>query len=386
MDDKYTKLSKIAFDMVMEANLEAEDVYSRLTVIQPRTFADILTKYSQEENIRKKLLDGFMSNDPSRKRESVERNIRDWLSGKRAPKPSDRDSLWELCFALGLTAVQADEFLATAGETGIHWRDPRELAFAFALKNQMSFGEAKELWLNRVKPVLQGAKNDSRESYTSIAKDQFSMMDKENELIDWITDNAEQMGAYHNRAWKRFESYLQALQQPEAYTGLEEKKYSIRDVLADYFCTSIPSAKDGRAPSGVSLPTPKEARKMSPIHQAIMEAWPDEITISRIRNRDAGTDVPRKSLMLLFLATDGIVPDPEDDDAEDIFCASYDRMNTMLTDCGYRKLDPRNAFDWLMLYCMRTVSDDEFANDADATLKKVLAVLFPDEERKDPDQ
>lgn len=46
MNDQYTKLSKIAFDMAMEVDLDAEDIYTRLTAIQPHTFADALLKYS----------------------------------------------------------------------------------------------------------------------------------------------------------------------------------------------------------------------------------------------------------------------------------------------------------------------------------------------------
>ena len=40
------------------------------------------------------------------------------------------------------------------------------------------------------------------------------------------------------------------------------------------------------------------------------------------------------------------------DDARVLFDDRYRRVNQMLDDCGYSQLDPRNVFDWLMLYCM----------------------------------
>ena len=35
-----------------------------------------------------------------------------------------------------------------------------------------------------------------------------------------------------------------------------------------------------------------------------------------------------------------------------LFDDRYRRVNQMLDDCSYSQLDPRNVFDWLMLYCM----------------------------------
>ena len=93
--------------------------------------------------------------------------------------------------------------------------------------------------------------------------------------------------------------------------------------------------------------------------------WPDEVTLSRMKNRKA--DVTRKVLMLLFLATD---------DGDAAFRSTQLRMNQMLADCGFRKLDPRNAFDWLVLYCMRSSADTETMDGLNEQLPYVLEMLF----------
>jgi len=43
------------------------------------------------------------------------------------------------------------------------------------------------------------------------------------------------------------------------------------------------------------------------------------------------------------------------------------RMNTMLRECGMRRIDPRNVFDYLVLYCMRP-EDTVFMSDRMAEL------------------
>ena len=121
--------------------------------------------------------------------------------------------------------------------------------------------------------------------------------------------------------------------------------------------------------------------------RSILADWPDEIVLSRMKNRRM--DVTRKVLILLFLATDGgeepqeewvdedWEQEPPADDADVTFRSSYMRINQMLAECGYRMLDPRNAFDWLVLYCMRVEDEGAGMDGLNERLTHVLEALFP---------
>lgn len=65
----------------------------------------------------------------------------------------------------------------------------------------------------------------------------------------------------------------------------------------------------------------------------------------------------------------------EDLTDEERFEEHYWRLNSMLNDCGMSKIDPRNVFDWLILYCLKS-SEDEAMSDR---MQAVLNVIFETE-------
>lgn len=145
------------------------------------------------------------------------------------------------------------------------------------------------------------------------------------------------LGALHNTAYEYFQEYMEVLTKPpDSFPHLPERAYSVREIVQMYL----------KPPVGSS----------SVLGKTLRAHWPDEKTLSQIANRRQ--DVPRKVLILLFLITDGAenslyVNDAAvSDDARVLFDDRYRRVNQMLDDCGYSQLDPRNVFDWLMLYCM----------------------------------
>jgi hypothetical protein len=66
-----------------------------------------------------------------------------------------------------------------------------------------------------------------------------------------------------------------------------------------------------------------------------------------------------------------------DEDMSDLerFEEHFWRLNAMLTDCGFGRIDPRNVFDWLILHCLRS-GDDESMSDR---MQAVLDVIFDTE-------
>ena len=85
----------------------------------------------------------------------------------------------------------------------------------------------------------------------------------------------------------------------------------------------------------------------------------------------------RKTLILLFLATDGTDSDfdefDEPESADDAFLSLYTRLDAMLNACGFPQLDPRNPFDWVILFCI--ASGDLW--ESDARLQEFLEKMYP---------
>ena len=367
-----TEISSRAFEAAIIPNMTAQEAADLLMhSIQIRTFADILRSHAQGMDPKQTLVKGLCANDPQRIRASVEKKVRDWLSGRY--QPTAREDLLELCFIMELSLEEADEFLAEAGESGLHWRDPRELVYAFALRKRMNYLEAQAL-LRRVLPQEIAAEGSGEgESFTPLIHKEADAIQTEEELRQYLTQAADRLGTLHNSAYRQFVELMAVLEKPQSYVG-EEKRYTSREIVEQYLDKHLPSKRGGKA--------------MSEKLKSILVGWPDEVTISRMKNRKA--DVSRKILILLFLATDGGEPEEEsweecdayeeeieeEDEAELDFRSSYMRMNQMLAGCGYRMLDPRNPFDWIALYCMRVQEDRESMDGLNERLAHVLDVLF----------
>ena len=122
------------------------------------------------------------------------------------------------------------------------------------------------------------------------------------------------------------------------------------------------------------------------MQKVIVRNWPNEAVLSNMKNRK--TDITRKVIILLFFATFDYEPFEDDKiicekPANEIFKDFYDGMNNMLTSCGFKELDPRSPFDWIILYCMCEHHsynvEDEFY-EIDKTLSEFLKSLFPRED------
>ena len=133
--------------------------------------------------------------------------------------------------------------------------------------------------------------------------------------------------------------------------------------------------------SSVPTRTARANRASDPflaIRNCIQQSWPDDVTLSLMKNRRI--EVTRKVLILLFLATDGSNSDYAEADGEDhlskedTFLDVHTRLNLMLYSCGFLKLDPRNAFDWVILYCIS--SGDLW--ESDSRLRAMLLEMFPE--------
>lgn len=147
---------------------------------------------------------------------------------------------------------------------------------------------------------------------------------------------------------------------------------TVRDVLETYLYRSLVP--------GTEKENAKKTDAFFAIRNSIRQNWPDEYTFSKMKNQKI--DVSRKALILLFLATDGsnsVYENLEDDEEaytqEEAFEDIYTRLNLMLTSCGFAKLDPRSAFDWMVLFCIS--SGDLW--ESDERIQNMLIEMFPQE-------
>jgi len=200
------------------------------------------------------------------------------------------------------------------------------------------------------------------------------------ELLAYIAANAERFGRERNTAFAFFERFMSILEEPEevAQNTPRERRMTVREVLRDYLhrdLVPVAAKRNKREPEEAGITRAQRAAMAE-----IRANWPDESMISRMKNRSA--NVTRKTLILLFLATDGGGDgeyDPEVDDPdmvlsrEQLFEDSMMRMNLMLSACGFREIDPRNAFDWMILYAMSVDATYEI----DEKLDAILEAIFP---------
>ena len=169
----------------------------------------------------------------------------------------------------------------------------------------------------------------------------------------------------HLRAYAYFERYLDRLIHPvPEWTGLPEPDYSMQAVMDLYLRMQMPTGRS-KADLGV-------------VQRMIKINWPNVTALKNIRNRRA--DVPRKLLLLFYIITENVVDEEYSEMDEDYLTPSqrlddhWYAINAMLTDCGMPLLDPRNAFDWLVLYAV-TADEESMSERMEAVISQLFSGL-----------
>ncbi|MBQ3078548.1 MAG: hypothetical protein IJC48_00930 [Clostridia bacterium] len=373
--ERMTELSRMMLNSAKEPMSISEAVDILEVNAQFRTLQDKLNAFSNGTNLKSVLVEGLLANHPEQKRDAIDKKVRNWLSG-RTQSISKEDAI-ELCFILKLDAEQADTFIAQIAEEGIHWRNPSEIAYGYALTAGMDYLQAKSLVL-RVQEALDGkaqpAKEDS-DVFTTLVKNEIMSISDQEALINYIIESSQKLGSMHNTAYHLFMDFMNTLEGGAIEDGLdEESAMSTKEVLENYLYRKMVPVSERK--KGVD----KTKAAFTDAQKSVRANWPDEAALSKMKSRQ--TDVTRKVLMLLFLVTNGGESEYEDDEdldweptRDEIFVSTFTRLNQMLIECGFQRLDPRNRFDWMVLYCMCV--DDIF--DVDQKISDFLAELFPEE-------
>lgn len=338
-----------------------------------RTLREKLEKFGYGRDLRKILVQGLQEHDPKRKKDAVERRVRGWFSTKNPVSSIKKQDAIEVCFILELSIEEADQLVAMISEESLHYRNPDEVVYIFALQHGMSYSEASELneqVVGILSQVREGGK-PSEDSFTPIIREEISALNTKEELVDYLGQAVERFGRYHNNAYRIFMEMMKILEEPAleeklaAAEVLEQEHLTVRSILREYMY-------EGNVLYAKELVSKKKKREFSreerflftKVQENVASNWPDETTLSKMKLRKA--DVTRKVLILLFLATDQGINESEEiqddeymqgegyDSAQQVkeaaFESLYSRLNHMLIICGFAPLDPRSPFDWLVLY------------------------------------
>lgn len=391
-----TQLSQLAFT---EATTELHSVEDAVNFLKKelvtRNVRSILEKFSKGRDmktVQRMLIDGLAENRPNLKRSAVERRIRGWMD-PQSPHTLKKQDAIEAAFHLQLTGKEADEFLALISEEKLHWRDVEEIVYGYGLEHHLSYRECRKI-LNRsgIQDVLQKVSDYQtveeigEDGYTEFVKRDVERLDTVEELETYLQENYERLGHFHNTAYDIFREMLERLMNPASEVEelhlfdevVEKETYTVRDIVKDLlYQEPVLAAKQKAVKTKKDVKAGQLSKEqqytLDIIQKKIAESWPDEVSISKMKNRRM--DVTRKVLILLFLVTDGDYQEEDEESewsAEEVFEDVIARLDDMLFFCGYSALDPRNPFDWLVIYCIYV----EDLLDIDPKMQAVLNEVY----------
>lgn len=246
---------------------------------------------------------------------------------------------------------------------------------AMALKQRLGSFEA----LSDSMPV-------TKDNMTASVRNDVLELRSEAELLQYLRSSSGQLGHMHNTAYVLFTKFMGLLEAPESPWGEKtnfDRKMSVREILQLYLYRDlipVTNRKNKDAQSNAQL-TPQQKAMLTQIRAG----WPDESELSRMKSRES--DVTRKVLILLFLATDGaglqfskkaaLANRPVNHAA--ICRDSIARVNRMLGGCGYCLLDARSPFDWIVIYWLSV----DAIEDTDLRMAQSLTALFSGSEKQE---
>lgn len=348
--DNLTEISARQLDFVTRENLTPREAVAFLcSGMQLRTFRDILKQVCGTDALEKNISYGLWMQDQSQNPDSVCRKVRNWMKGKSLP--TEREDVFRICFALGLDIQRSDRMLILLTEQGIHYRNIREVVYAYCLRYRLGYDYAVKLASQLLYKPVNG---ETYAPVTNMIRQEFEHIRAEEDLFTFVLRHRDKLGSNHNTAYSYFCKMLKLL------TGEElagEEQYSMEYVADTYLRMNVPEDK--------------KSSRYTQVQKLVKKYWPGKRSIKAMKSRSE--DVTRKTLLLMYLVTGGVWDEAYDELDEDYVSAREflethcRRMNDMLKECGMGSIDPRNVFDYLVLFCLRP-EDDTFMSDRMAAL------------------
>ena len=402
-----------------------------------RSFSYLISELYEGEDAAARLRKGFCE-ITGEKDEKIRKNVQNWMNGKSVPQK--RETLFQICFLLGLDEEKSSRLLGSFSENRIHYRNPLELAYAFALRTGKSYREAvhlkeetlriyqEEMDLHReeireIERIRQenaerreeksGTAEEKRQRreklereavfYTERNWELFENVLTEEDYYHFIRQNSIYLGMQHETAYAEFMKLLNLLQEPG------EERYFMKQEEEDGFAFDHAAARtpeaflkkqekkrclpDERKYSmeqvvedyfRMHVPQTTRVGKMTALQKVIKKCWPSETTLSRMKNREM--DVNRKTLILLYMLTEYFDVEVRDEEElyycdeeyteEELFETRYDQMNMFLKKYGMCTLDYGNPFDLIICYAMYPSASAEEEDFVAERIEEVLEILY----------
>ena len=253
-----------------------------------------------------KLVQAFLEDNPEGSPDHVGRTVRNWVAGRS--KPTHREDLFRIAFALGLSEGQANRLIGSCTDYGIHYRSGHDVVYAWFLRNGGSYRQARDFFASLPEiPRREAEPARNTVNLTRQLQNAFLQAHSPEELLACYLANLDNFGQLHNRAYAYFTRYLDKLIHPvPSWTGLAEPDYSLDAIMRLYFSMNMPSS---RSRAGYSV-----------VQRLIKYNWPNTTALKNIRARRA--DVPRKLLLLLYVITENVVDGEYRETDEDYLTAT----------------------------------------------------------------
>ncbi len=325
-----------------------------------RTFSEVLGELYPHADLQNKLTAAFDEFHPELLPESAGRRVRNWLGGRN--HPVSREDIFLIAFTLELSEQQTDRLLGFCTDYGIHYRDGRDVIYAWSLRAGKSYREARDLFCSLPPIPHQIELPESDLSHLTLEiRNAFLLIKDEDSLRKCYEEKLRDFGALHMRAYHYFERYLHILIHPDG--DERERDYSLETVMQTYLSLAMPSGK--------------KRKNYSLVQRLLKQGWPNTTLLKNIRLHKE--DVSRKLLILLYVATENAFDDAdgEYDEEPSLQVRVEDHwwtLNAILTDCGMPALDLRNAWDWLALYALTAGPEESMSE----RMQQVIEAIFAD--------
>lgn len=326
-----------------------------------RSFRDMLRAVYPGQDIQERLVAGFMEDQPKAAKPSVQRKVRNWLSGQNTP--TSREDVFRIAFSLGLTEANTTQLLGYCTDYGIHYRDGHDAVYVWFLRRGRPYAEAKAFFATLPPvPVLSEEIPKYGDHLTRDLQYEFYRPATTEDLRQWYIRSLNKFGSLHLRAYGYFNAYLNLLICPTSAWGVpEEPAYSIETVMETYLTMNM---RAGKKRSQYDL-----------VQRLVRRDWPNSTALTNIRNRKE--DVPRKLILLLYIITGNQLNNNqgyymEYASPKEHLSDHWVVLNSILLDCGMPTLDPRNPTDWLVLFALAAEEDEPMSDRMAQTIEELF--------------